>query len=80
MYGFFVMVEVMFMYYDKCVFLEDDIKIFFGIMFKGKFGINFVEVGVDYCEIFWFIVNGIYFYGENGEDFYGIIFNILEGV
>ncbi|HAO6747066.1 TPA: extracellular solute-binding protein [Listeria monocytogenes] len=80
MYGFPVTAEAMFMYYDKRVFSEDDIKTFSGITSKGKLGINLAEAGADYRETPWFIANGTYLYGENGEDPYGTTFNTPEGV
>lgn len=80
MYGFPVTAEAMFMYYDKRVFSEEDIKTFSGITSKGKLGINLAESGADYRETPWFIANGTYLYGKDGEDPYGTTFNSPEGV
>lgn len=79
-YGFPTTSESMFMYYDKRVFSEQDVKSFTGITAKGKLGINLEEPGADFRETPWFISNGTYLYGENGEDPYGTTFNSPKGV
>ncbi|MDT3394734.1 MAG: extracellular solute-binding protein [Bacillota bacterium] len=79
-YGFPVTSESMFMYYDKRVFSEQEVKNFKTITDKGKIGINLEEAGADFRETPWFISNGDYLYGKNGENPYGTTFNSRKGV
>ncbi|ERL63661.1 extracellular solute-binding protein [Schleiferilactobacillus shenzhenensis] len=80
MYGFPTTAESMFLVYDKRKFSAADVTSFAKLTAKGKLGINLQEAGADYRETPWFISNGSYLYGKNGEDPYGTTFNSAKGV
>lgn len=79
-YGYPASAECMFLYYDKSVYGEEDIKTMEGLTSKGKVGLNLAEEGADYRLTPWFISNGAYLFGENGEDVYGSTLNNKQGV
>ena len=79
-YGYPVSAECMFLYYDKSVFSEEDVKTMDGLTSKGKVGLNLAEEGADYRLTPWFIANGSYLYGESGEDVTGSTLNNEQGL
>lgn len=79
-YGYPASAECMFLYYDKSVYTEDDVKTMDGLTSKGKVGLNLSEEGADYRITPWFISNGAYLFGENGDDVSGSTFNNAQGL
>lgn len=79
-YGYPASAECMFLYYDKSVYSEDDVKTMDSLTSKGKVGLNLMESGADYRLTPWFISNGAYLYGENGDDVAGSTLNNPQGL
>lgn len=79
-YGYPASAESMFLYYDKSVYSEEDVKTMDSLTSKGKVGINIAEEGADYRLSPWFLANGSYLFGENGEDVEGSTLNNEQGV
>lgn len=79
-YGYPASAECMFLYYDKKVYSEEDVKTMDALTAKGKVGINIAEEGADYRITPWFISNGAYLFGESGEEVEGSTLNNAQGV
>lgn len=79
-YGYPASAECMFLYYDKSVYSEEDVKTMEGLTSKGKVGLNLAEEGADYRITPWFIANGAYLFGENGDDPTGSTLNNPQGL
>lgn len=80
LYGYPYGVESQILYYNKSTLSEDDIKSWATLTEKGKIGTNFAEAGANYTFGPLFMSNGLYLYGENGEDPNGTNFNSEPGV
>ncbi|WP_212647231.1 extracellular solute-binding protein [Candidatus Enterococcus clewellii] len=80
LYGFPASAESMFLYYDKRVYEEEDLKTLDNLIKKGKVGLNISENGADYRLTPWFIANGAYLYGENGTEVNGSTLNNEQGL
>ncbi|MGE7611560.1 extracellular solute-binding protein [Paenibacillus sp. NPDC101420] len=73
-------VETGVLYYNKSILTEEDIRTFEGLTQKGKIGMNLSESIADYQIAPFFVANGSYLYGENGEDPQGTTFNDEHGL
>lgn len=80
LYGYPYGVESQILYYNKSKLSEDDIKTWKTLTEKGKIGTNFAEAGANYIFGPLFMSNGLYLYGETGEDPNGTNFNSEPGV
>lgn len=80
LYGYPTNVSSMFLFYDKRVFKENDLMTLDSILEKGKVGLNIAEAGADYRLTPWFVSNGAYLYGKNGDDLKGSTLNSSQGV
>jgi arabinogalactan oligomer/maltooligosaccharide transport system substrate-binding protein len=82
LYGYPRSVQSVFLYYNKSVFSEDDVKSLETMMAKAKAqnkGIGF-DMGNNYnTAIFWF-TNGCKLFGQNGTTVDGSTFNSPEGL
>lgn len=82
LYGYPRSVQSVFLYYNKSIFSEDDVKSLETMMTKAKAkntGIGF-DMGNNYnSAIFWF-TNGCKLFGENGTTVDGSTFNSPEGL
>ncbi|CZQ96146.1 extracellular solute-binding protein [Trichococcus collinsii] len=79
LYGYPYGVESQVLYYNKAKLTEDDVKSWTTLSEKGKIGTNFAEAGANYIFGPLFMSNGLYLYGENGEDPSGTNFNNEKG-
>lgn len=79
LYGYPYGVESQVLYYNKAKLTEDDVKSWTTLSEKGKIGTNFAEAGANYIFGPLFMSNGLYLYGENGEDSSGTNFNNEKG-
>ncbi|HEX5350480.1 MAG TPA: extracellular solute-binding protein [Trichococcus sp.] len=79
LYGYPYGVESQVLYYNKAKLTEDDVKSWTTLSEKGKIGTNFAEAGANYIFGPLFMSNGLYLYGENGEDPSGTNFNSEKG-
>lgn len=79
-YGYPASADCMFLYYDKNVYTEDDVKTMEGLTSKGKVGLNLTDEGADFRLTPWFIANGAYLYGKNGDDVKGSTLNNGQGL
>ena len=68
LYGYPYGVESQVLYYNKAKLTEDDVKSWTTLSEKGKIGTNFAEAGANYIFGPLFMSNGLYLYGETGED------------
>lgn len=80
LYGYPYGVESQILYYNKSTLSEDDVKSWATLTEKGKIGANFAEAGANYVFGPLFMSNGLYLYGETGEDPNGTNFNSEPGV
>ena len=80
LYGYPYGVESQILYYNKATLSEDDVKSWATLTEKGKIGANFAEAGANYVFGPLFMSNGLYLYGETGEDPNGTNFNSEPGV
>ena len=80
LYGYPYGVESQVLYYNKATLSEDDVKSWATLTEKGKIGANFAEAGANYVFGPLFMSNGLYLYGETGEDPNGTNFNSEPGV
>ena len=80
LYGYPYGVESQILYYNKSTLSEDDVKSWATLTEKGKIGANFGEAGANYVFGPLFMSNGLYLYGETGEDPNGTNFNSEPGV
>lgn len=80
LYGYPYGVESQVLYYNKAKLTEDDVKSWTTLSEKGKIGTNFAEAGANYIFGPLFMSNGLYLYGETGEDPSGTNFNNEKGV
>lgn len=80
LYGYPYGVESQILYYNKSTLSEEDVKSWATMTEKGKIGTNFAEAGANYVFGPLFMSNGLYLYGENGEDPNGTNFNTEPGV
>lgn len=79
LYGYPYGVESQVLYYNKAKLTEDDVKSWTTLSEKGKIGTNFAEAGANYIFGPLFMSNGLYLYGETGEDPSGTNFNDEKG-
>lgn len=79
LYGYPYGVESQVLYYNKAKLTEEDVKSWTTLSEKGKIGTNFAEAGANYIFGPLFMSNGLYLYGENGEDPSGTNFNNEKG-
>lgn len=79
LYGYPYGVESQVLYYNKAKLTEDDVKSWTTLSEKGKIGTNFAEAGANYIFGPLFMSNGLYLYGETGEDPSGTNFNSEKG-
>ena len=79
LYGYPYGVESQVLYYNKAKLTEDDVKSWTTLTEKGKIGTNFAEAGANYIFGPLFMSNGLYLYGETGEDPSGTNFNDEKG-
>ena len=80
LYGYPYGVESQVLYYNKATLSEDDVKSWATLTEKGKIGANLGEAGANYVFGPLFMSNGLYLYGETGEDPNGTNFNSEPGV
>lgn len=80
LYGYPYGVESQILYYNKSTLSEDDVKSWATLTEKGKIGANLGEAGANYVFGPLFMSNGLYLYGETGEDPNGTNFNTEPGV
>ncbi|MBM7710045.1 extracellular solute-binding protein [Enterococcus lemanii] len=80
LYGYPYGVESQILYYNTSTLSEDDVKTWTGLTSAGKIGTNFAEAGANYIFGPLFMSNGLYLYGESGEDPEGTNFNSEPGV
>ncbi|MGB4921943.1 MAG: extracellular solute-binding protein [Enterococcus aquimarinus] len=80
LYGYPYGVESQILYYNKATLSEDDVKSWATLTEKGKIGANLGEAGANYVFGPLFMSNGLYLYGETGEDPKGTNFNTEPGV
>jgi len=80
LYGYPYGVESQILYYNKSTLSEDDVKSWATLTEKGKIGANLGEAGANYVFGPLFMSNGLYLYGETGEDPKGTNFNTEPGV
>lgn len=80
LYGYPSSVSAMFLFYDKRVFKESDLKTLDSLFAKGKVGINIAEAGADYRLTPWFISNHAYLYGKNGDEVNNSTLNNQQGL
>lgn len=80
LYGYPYGVESQILYYNKSTLSEDDVKSWATLTEKGKIGANLGEAGANYVFGPLFMSNGLYLYGETGEDPNGTNFNSEPGV
>ncbi len=80
LYGYPYGVESQFLYYNKSKLSADDVKTWDSLTAAGKVGANFAEAGANYNFAPLFMSNGLYLYGENGEDPKGTNFNTEPGL
>lgn len=79
LYGYPYGVESQILYYNKSKLTEEDVQSWATMTEKGKIGTNFAEAGANYVFGPLFMSNGLYLYGENGEDPNGTNFNTEPG-
>lgn len=80
LYGYPYGVESQILYYNTSTLSEDDVKTWTGLTSAGKIGTNFAEAGANYIFGPLFMSNGLYLYGESGENPEGTNFNSEPGV
>ena len=80
LYGYPYGVESQVLYCNKATLSEDDVKSWATLTEKGKIGANLGEAGANYVFGPLFMSNGLYLYGETGEDPNGTNFNSEPGV
>ncbi|KMT57846.1 hypothetical protein X560_2544 [Listeria fleischmannii 1991] len=80
LYGYPASTDAMFLYYDKRVYNEQDLRTLDSLTKKGKVGLNLAEAGADYRLTPWFIANGALLYGEDGEDVTDTTLNNEQGL
>lgn len=80
LYGYPVSADAMFLYYDKQQFNKDDLKFLDTMLEKGKIGLNIAETGAVSRLTPWFIANGAYLFGVNGDDIKGTTLNNDKGL
>lgn len=80
LYGYPYGVETCVLFYNKSMLNEEDLKTFEGLTANGKLGMNLAESVADYQIAPFFLANGSFLYGENGEDPKGSTFNDSHGL
>ncbi|MHC5269421.1 extracellular solute-binding protein [Enterococcus sp. LJL98] len=80
LYGYPYGVESQILYYNKSNLSEEDVQSWVSLTENGKIGTNFGEAGANYVFGPLFMSNGLYLYGESGEDPTGTNFNSEPGV